>query len=112
MFVVLELLMLMANESAVNDNETWFVEWEKRERQKTEDQEKKNKQFWKACRNGNWENAMQLLNDGATNDFIDEYTGVTAMLFILAENKMSLHMYLTRNFIQEERRVATSIVDC
>ena len=91
-------------------SEKWFVEWKSRLDTKTKEQEELDTKLWKACKDYKWDEAEELIRQGATSDHVDDfvggYGGLTAYWIMKFENKSSL---LDGKFPNESRKAFLSL---
>ena len=59
----------------------WYKEWKERDDNKNDFQRGKDRALWEASRLGVWEEAAMWLENGATNDYINQYDGSSAFSY-------------------------------
>ena len=85
-------------------NQTWLNNWTSRDGKNGRGQKQKDEQLWFACWDGRWEDAMKLINGGATGDYVRENTGTIAYTFADIAGQTQITNLLCRTFPGEDEK--------
>lgn len=97
---ILELLEQKYGETS------WLTRWKLNEKEKDDQQRNLDFDFYDKCERRKWDEAMQLLYQGATNDYVDSYTDtLSAFVWIHAFNQKALMDQLILKFPYEIKKV-------